>query len=455
MTTSTTHAPPGRARATDAVWLPTGAAPVAVGGYVLSGGLFYYGTAGPAAYGPGSEPAVIDPTLPIRRVWLDQETPADRARPRYGDLTPGARAAYLEWLAAGRTGPAPVAHLWLFLAGLERRVLHDLGGGPEGLADYVAIAAEVARLRRQHRRADAFDAQAAEFTALLAGVIALGDPDLTPPDPQPGHASPRLVAGIGRYLAAGQAVPSRWAYAWHAACAPTVLDEADFADRFARSQPDGLRLPTPPQPLVFTYRPVSAGFGERTVTLRTPVPDVRSLDAALATPFGGDLSPRAAAAGALLPLIVLAGADDELLEVVCRHLYDVHHLTGAERVTVDASVRRLGAQAPDLGVVRDRFSALPVADQDEVARLLIATASVDAIVEPDHAQLLAAAFDVLGPGEPDLWRRLRALEVVAVVTEDDRVDTTATVLDEAMVAEALGRAPTTAATVSELLAPEG
>ncbi|GGK31050.1 hypothetical protein GCM10010124_24850 [Pilimelia terevasa] len=463
MTTTTAHPPREPATSADAAWLPAGAAPVTVRGYRLRGGLLYLGSGLAAAYRPVAEPALVDPALPVRRVRLDQETPAGDAAPAYADLTAGARAAYLEWLADDRSGPTAPAHLWLYLAGLERRVLHDLAGDPDGLADYQAIGAEVARLRREYGHLATFDAQAAAFEATVDGLAALADPHLHPPM-MLGRLSPRLVAGLGRYLAAGQPLPAPWAYAWAVAAGHEAAGRDDFVARFEAVHPDGLAVPPPPRPLALTYRPVNPGFDDRTVTLRTPVPDVRSLEVPLVDLLGAAAStgpvrpPRlagpAAAVNALLRLIVLAGADDELLELVSRHLYDLHALPAQVRGHVDDALTRFVAAAPDIGEVRARYATLDTDEQDAVARLLIATTSIEAVVEPEHAQLLAAAYDVLGPGEGYLCRRLRALEVAAVVDADsERADATATVLDEAMVAAALRDAAPQLTLLEDLLTP--
>ncbi|GGJ93099.1 hypothetical protein GCM10010123_23700 [Pilimelia anulata] len=464
MTTSTARPGTGLPAATrPAVWLSADAPPVTVRGYRIAGGLIHLGGPVPAAYRTGPEPAVVDPELPVRRVRLDQETPAGDAAPAYAALTAGARAAYLEWLADGRTGETPAAHLWLYLAGLERRVLHDLAGDPDGLADYVAIGAEVNRLRREYGHLTAFDAQAAAFETTVDGLAALADPHLHPPTLL-GRLSPPLVAGLGRYLAAEQPLPAAWVFAWAVAAGHQAADEAsraEFLDRFAATHPDGLVVPTPPAPFTLSYRPVNTGFADRTVTLRTPVPDIRSLDVDLVALLGPAaprvrlprVTGRAAAVHALLRLIVLAGADDELLDLVSRHLYELHQLTAPVRGQLADALSRFVAAAPPVAEVRSRYATLAPAETDAIARLLIATTSVEAVVEPEHAQLLAAAYDVLGPGEADLCRRLRGLEVAAVVTDSDRADATATVLDDAMVAAALRDCAAPLILLDDLLTP--
>ena len=202
----------------NAVWLPPGSPPITVGGYAITDGMVYVGSAVAAAYAATYEPALIDPRAPVRRVRLDQETPAEGERPAYGDLTPGARAAYLEWLAGGRTDPTPAAHLWLFLYGLERRILVDLAGtlgSQRGVRRDRGRGGDAARPLPARRRVRE---QAAEFADLLDSLVGLGDPALQPPPagPRTGDLPMRLRVGIGRYVARRLPISAGWAYAWYA-----------------------------------------------------------------------------------------------------------------------------------------------------------------------------------------------------------------------------------------------
>ncbi|MBI2466931.1 MAG: TerB N-terminal domain-containing protein [Candidatus Rokubacteria bacterium] len=120
--------------------------PVTVSGYTIPGGLLFVGRNLSAVSGDHAEPALIDPRLPV-----DRENP-NRAGtdvpywPSYSSITPSDRAAYLEWLAEGRSRPdAYIGYIFLFFYGLERRAL----AGPERLktatAELRAFAVEVER----------------------------------------------------------------------------------------------------------------------------------------------------------------------------------------------------------------------------------------------------------------------------------------------------------------------
>jgi hypothetical protein len=290
---------PGQAPAVrgSAVWLPPGASTVTVGGYEITGGLIYLGSGAPAAYTATYEPALIDPTLPVRRVRLDDETPGDA--PSYADMSAGARAAYLEWLAGGRAGPTAPAHLWLFLYGLERRVLVDLAGTLGRIGEYAAIGAELAALRAHYDLPD-FNRRAGALAELVAALAGLGDPELRPPGPPPGGPGDELPVtlrvGLGRYVAGRQPISAAWAYAWYTHHpwrrrdfdAPPEESLASFSARYLAAHPGGRVIPMPAEELVLTYEPASPGFAGRTVRVHTQLPDVRGLPAPLDEP---DLAP--------------------------------------------------------------------------------------------------------------------------------------------------------------------
>jgi hypothetical protein len=77
---------------------------VTVGSLTLPGGMLYVGRQLPAAVGHGPDPALIDPRLPLDLRRPDWAAGSVGYWPSYSDITPGARAAYLTWLADGRRG---------------------------------------------------------------------------------------------------------------------------------------------------------------------------------------------------------------------------------------------------------------------------------------------------------------------------------------------------------------
>ena len=165
--------------ATDARWIPPGAS-CTVAGRTIAGGMIYLGRAlGLASGAPGQEPALVDPTLEA-----DSALPLPARRtlqwPSYDALAPSERSRYLDWLAGGRRDErAPVGCAWLFLYGLERRLLLDAEQGSVGAGEVEALARELLRLARLHEANAAFRA-AAQSLADYAWVRHLPQLD---PDP--------------------------------------------------------------------------------------------------------------------------------------------------------------------------------------------------------------------------------------------------------------------------------
>ncbi|MEQ8820985.1 MAG: TerB N-terminal domain-containing protein [Sumerlaeia bacterium] len=113
--------------------MPSGQA-VEIGGYVIPDAMVYVaGNRAPA------EASAIDPSLQIARAPATGEAAELGYWTRYDRMTPGQRAAYLQWLAWGRRDHDPSSrdfgYLFLFFYGLERRMIL------EGQADQAMLRA--------------------------------------------------------------------------------------------------------------------------------------------------------------------------------------------------------------------------------------------------------------------------------------------------------------------------
>ncbi|ATE54095.1 TerB N- and C- terminal domain-containing protein [Actinosynnema pretiosum] len=255
-------------------WLPEGVA-VHFAGHTLEGGLLYLGRAG----APGTA-HVIDPTLPVDpsadpTLPVDPSAePTDRdPAPAYHAMSPRDRAAHLRWLATGRRDrTVPVGHVFLFLAGLEHRVVAD-----RARADLPAVRAELRDLRARYGRHRPFHGAA---TALLDLVDVLLD-DRPLPDPARwDRPDPPLAlrVALGELAAAGQPVPAEWAHAW--ALLHPALDAPRararfrelFTARYRERHGDGLLINPAAPPLTVRYRPTAEGVPPAEVP--TDLPDV-------------------------------------------------------------------------------------------------------------------------------------------------------------------------------------
>lgn len=104
-------------------WVPPGDT-IEIAGLEIRDGMVYAGRGLPSVNGYGTEPALIDPTLPVNWRTPDIAGHTMDYWPSYETITPQSRAAYLQWLAEGRSDPSVgLGYVFLFFYGLERRVL--------------------------------------------------------------------------------------------------------------------------------------------------------------------------------------------------------------------------------------------------------------------------------------------------------------------------------------------
>ncbi|MEV4672609.1 TerB N-terminal domain-containing protein [Actinomadura sp. NPDC049382] len=256
---------------------------------VLPGGMVYIGTDLAAATRQGAEPALIDPRLPV-----DWSTPDWTGKglgywPSYTEIAPQARAAYLRWLEGGRRHrDVSVGYAFLFLYGLERRVLVDLQRDDTARAVEVPlIRDEVERLLGLFGSDDSFRSYATEFCDLLeaARTVADGEAIAGPvPEADRVRPSPRLRIGLGEFARSRRPLPAEWALSWvlsHPGYSPRTAAKRcpeEFAKLFALRYDDrhlgGFHVQPTGSRLTFSYRPASGGFRGPVEVVVPGVPDV-------------------------------------------------------------------------------------------------------------------------------------------------------------------------------------
>lgn len=126
-------------------WLQKGES-ISIAGFTINTGMIYAGTElSETTEGNGDEPSFINLKLPI-----DAETEYNTKQmwywPRYSQISPKARGAYLKWLESGKCDPkADIGFVFLYFYGIERRVLVDLAES-ESSSERVEIVNELERL---------------------------------------------------------------------------------------------------------------------------------------------------------------------------------------------------------------------------------------------------------------------------------------------------------------------
>lgn len=285
-----TRAPRGRGSIT---WVPVGH-PVNVAGREIPGGMLYVGSRAMRADGHGTEPALIDPSLPIDWKRPDARGVSMGYWPAYQDISPAARAGYLSWLIDGRSDPrAYIGYVFLYLYGLERRVLVDLANQPDD-PEIAAIAQEVRRLVSIYRDNGSFQGYGTRFLDLLDTVTARTAP-LSPPDwhtVEPSWPLPSTVrVALGRYIAAKQPIPAEWAlvlirtYGEISLRTPAVrcADEFDelFRARYRARFGGGMVVQPPAARIEVDYYPASGGLRGEYRRRLDDMPDVCASSTAL------------------------------------------------------------------------------------------------------------------------------------------------------------------------------
>lgn len=270
-------------------WIPEGV-PINVAGHSIRGGMVYFGRGAPAANGYGVEPALIDPSLKVnwqRPDWMGRDMSYWGS---YERITPACRAAYLSWLSSDRDDPGTyIGYVFLYFYGLERRLLHDVKVDIHH-ADAPLIATEVKRLLTIYGANDSFRSYASSLLDLIDSVSTVQAP-LSPPDPaslqQSWEVPFGIRMGLGRYVAAGQAIPADWALALlrtHPESylrTPATRCSAEFDElfrhRYRRKFNDGMVVRPPKATVVMSYRPASSGFAGHYQARLSEVPDITKI----------------------------------------------------------------------------------------------------------------------------------------------------------------------------------
>ncbi len=258
-------------------------------GHTIGGGSVYVGHKARAAQAQIIEPALVDPSLKVDWRRPDWGGATMGYWPSYAEITPGARAAYLSWLATGRADPnTNIGYVFLYFYGLERRALLDAQADARH-PDVAAIAGEVRRLLGIYGNGS-FRSYASRFLTFLEATT-VGTADLTPPPATSFDRSwevPFVVrAALGRYSAARAPIPADWALLWirtHPEAnlrtpATRCTDEFDelFRHRYRARFSDGMVVKPPKATLAASYNTASSGFRGSFDTNVGSIPDLGGL----------------------------------------------------------------------------------------------------------------------------------------------------------------------------------
>ena len=246
------------------------------------------GLSGISQYMP-IEPALIDPALPVEDGYPDVDGQYMGYWPSYSEIPSDSRAAYLDWLAAGRPAGAYIGYVFLFFYGIERRVVIDLDRSDLGGDEAGELIAEVERLHGLYSDNNSFNSYAGEFLSVVNCLRSDLDPrSMEPPRDRRGWELPlELKLGLGSLVAAGDPVPAPWALSWlrlHPEISlrtPAVRCEAEFDElfqlRYQQRHGTGIGIRRNKTTVSHAYQPASASFGSQVTIRADDIPDVSRL----------------------------------------------------------------------------------------------------------------------------------------------------------------------------------
>lgn len=258
---------PGRA-----TWIPPDAR-VSVQGMVIEGGMIYLGSDAWSANGYWTEPCLIDPDLPVNWRNPDRLGRTLDPWPSYHNADPRARAAFLEWLAGGRSDEhADTGYVLMFFFGLERRLLVDIGPDMSH-PEVPVIAAEIVRLAAIYGHDNAISTPALSLLSFLEGLAlrqADALSDQAGPDEPWEQSTLAVLIGLGKLVADDSKIPPEWAlaYLYHhpqtnlrtaARRCPSEFGEL-FMERYRTRYRAGMKIRRPGYDLRIAYEPASHGF---------------------------------------------------------------------------------------------------------------------------------------------------------------------------------------------------
>ena len=193
-------------------WIPPGQS-VEIYGHTIKGGMLYVGTGLGALSGYGADPALINPELSRSADRSCTENYRMSYWPSYSQISPEARAAYIDWLAKGRrVEGAYIGYVFLFFYGLERRVLH----GKPTQEELLHIRDEVSDLLATYGDNRSFRQYSENFLGLINVLVGDGThkAEINPNKIARGTYPPSFKVELGRNVAEGKPIPWDLALEW-------------------------------------------------------------------------------------------------------------------------------------------------------------------------------------------------------------------------------------------------
>ena len=191
----------------------------------MTRGFYYYGGRLNMLIGFGTEPSLVDDSLPAKPPSsIDNNTIpySDESLgywPSYASLSSACRGVYLDWLASDRSNPhIPIGYVFIYFAGFERRVIENVKTEDISDTEFIAIFEEVARLNKRYSDQHSFNHYSAnflEYMTLIRPQLFADNTSLKNLLPTSVKQSDlRFKYELATKVASGSAIPADLAWQW-------------------------------------------------------------------------------------------------------------------------------------------------------------------------------------------------------------------------------------------------
>ena len=248
------------------------------------GGNVYVGSIADKEYWKAEYSGIVDPDLPVATTGSDKPGQSVNHWPNYCEISPEARAAYLDWLASSRNDRRiGIGYVFMYFYGLEKRFFLDHPDDEEK----EQLINEVYRLISMY--GGNYSVQQ-YLGAFLDVAQILTDPDNTNRFRFEQHAYELpfgLRYAMGKMIKERTRLNAYWVFQWYVSHPETHLDDiakrefrefrALFTELFNERHPNGIQVKVPRRYLQLKYRAASTAFDIDLTELIGDIPDVSGM----------------------------------------------------------------------------------------------------------------------------------------------------------------------------------
>ena len=263
--------------------------PLNVNGRSIERGFYYFGGQLKMLTGFGTEPSLIDNSMPTSspnvihsasQIYQDESL---GYWPSYERLSPKCRGTYLDWLASERTNlNTPIGYVFIYFGGFERRIINHINDNVVSDAEFITIYEEIVRINQIYgSQSTSFDSYSAHFLAFMTLIRSLLFEDKT----QTGHLLPPPATSenlefkmrLAKSVALEWPIPASLAWEWlvnsneYSFKTPAKRCEDTFKDLFEifydKAYPNGFLVSANKTRLKLSYHAASRSIVSVELTL--------------------------------------------------------------------------------------------------------------------------------------------------------------------------------------------